>query len=462
MANTRTERDSMGEMEVPADALYGASTQRAVLNFPISGLRFGRIFIHAMGLTKYACAMANESLGKLDAKVASAIKQAAREVADGKHDDAFVVDIYQTGSGTSTNMNANEVIANRAMQIAGDKLDTRIHPNDHVNMGQSSNDVIPTVAHVAVTEALHHELMPHLHRLHKALKAKSQEFANIVKMGRTHLMDATPIMLGQQFSGYASQISHADRRVLNCVIKLRELPIGGTAVGTGINTHPEFAKRVCEILNHETNESFHEAPNHFEAQAANDAMVEVAAVLKTVAISIAKIANDVRMLASGPRSGLGEINLPEIQPGSSIMPGKVNPVICESVIQVAAQVVGCDATVSFAGAMLSNFELHTGHPVIARNILEAVRILGNACDAFVDKCITGMTANEQRCGELVERSLAMCTSLAPEIGYDAAADIAKEAFKSGKSVREVAKAKKLMDDKKLEELLDAKRMTTPS
>lgn len=462
MPKMRTERDSMGEMEVPADALWGASTQRAVLNFPISGVRFSRKFIRALGLVKYAGAMANESLGKLDHKRATLIKQAAREVAEGKLDDHFVVDIYQTGSGTSTNMNANEVIANRAMQLAGNGAgDLKIHPNDHVNMGQSSNDVIPTAAHVAVTEALHHDLMPHLHRLHQSLSAKSVEFQDVIKIGRTHLMDATPITLGQEFGGYASQVSHADRRILNCVIKLRELPIGGTAVGTGINTHPDFAKRVCEILNHETQERFNEAPNHFEAQAANDAMVEVAAVLKTVAVSLAKIANDIRLLASGPRAGMGELILPAIQPGSSIMPGKVNPVICEAVLQVAAQVVGCDATVTFAGAMLGNLDLHVGQPVIARNLLEAIRLLGNTCDVFVDKCITGLKADRKRCEELVERSLAMCTSLAPHIGYDAAAAIAKEAHETGKTVREIATARKVLDAQKLAELLDARSMTKP-
>ncbi|MDX2200439.1 MAG: class II fumarate hydratase [Phycisphaerae bacterium] len=463
MAATRIEKDSMGEMQVPADALWGASTQRAVLNFPVSGLRFGRKFVRAMGLVKYACAMANESLGRLDPKIAASIKQAAREVADGKWDDHFVVDIFQTGSGTSTNMNANEVIANRAAQIAGGKAgDKAIHPNDHVNMGQSSNDIIPTVAHVAVTEALHHEFMPHLHRLHNALKQKAEEFRDVIKIGRTHLMDATPITLGQEFSGYASQISHADRRVMGAVIKLRELPIGGTAVGTGINTHPQFAKRVCEILNHETQEAFQEAPNHFEAQAANDAMVEIAAELKTVAVSLAKIANDIRMLGSGPRCGVGEIMLPEIQPGSSIMPGKVNPVVCEAVLQVCAQVIGCDATVTWAASMMSNFELHAAHPVIARNILESIRLLGNVCDVFVDKCISGIKANEKRCADLVEHSLAMCTSLAPHIGYDAAAAIAKEAYQTGKTVREIAGTKGSLSAAKLNELLDPRSMTKPS
>lgn len=468
MAEFRIERDSMGEMQVPAAALYGASTQRAVLNFPISGYRFQRRLIRALGLIKYAAAMANESLGKLDPKISAAIKQASREVIEGKHDAQFVVDIFQTGSGTSSNMNANEVIANRASELAGgERGSKKIHPNDHVNMGQSSNDVMPTAMHVATTEALHAELMPSMHRLHKALLAKAKEFDNIVKIGRTHLMDATPIRLGQEFSGYAAQIAHADRRLLGCVVKLRELPIGGTAVGTGINTHPQFAKRVCEVLDHETHESFHEAPNHFEAQAANDTLVETAAVLKTVAVSLAKIANDIRWLGSGPRCGVGELVLPATQPGSSIMPGKVNPVICESVLQVCAQVVGADAAIMFAGTVMGNLDLHVGMPVMTYNVLEAVRLLGNVCDVFAEKCINGLQANVKRCEELIEQSLAMCTSLAPLVGYDAAAAIAKEAHQTGKTVRQIAQeqiaaGKMKISEAQLKEALDPYSMTMPS
>ena len=463
MAETRIEKDSMGEMPVPAHALWGASTQRAVLNFPISGYRFGRRFIRAMGLIKYAAAEANKKLGKLDAKIASAIQQAAKEVMDGQHDDHFVLDIYQTGSGTSTNMNANEVIANRATQILGGQVGSKlVHPNDHVNMGQSSNDVIPTAMHVSIVEALHHDLMPALHSLHKALKAKADEFQNIIKIGRTHLMDATPIRLGQEFSGYASQISHCDRRVMSKVIVLRELPIGGTAVGTGINTHPQFAKLVCEIISHLTHESFHEAQNHFEAQGAKDGVVEASSTLRTIAITLTKISNDIRWLGSGPRCGLGELLLPETQPGSSIMPGKVNPVIVEALMQTCAQVVGNDAAVVFAASTLGNLDLHTGMPVMAHNVLESVRILGAAVHVFEEKCIRGLQANKKRCEELVEQSLAMCTSLAPLIGYDKAAEIAKEAAKTGKTVRQIAMEKKVLSDAQLKEALDPAEMTHPS
>ena len=468
MPDTRIEKDSMGEMKVPADALWGASTQRAVLNFPISGYRFGRDFIRALGLIKYAAAMANESLGKLDSKIAGYIKQAAREVIDGKLDGHFVLDVFQTGSGTSTNMNANEVIANRAIQIAGGTVGSKdpVHPNDHVNMGQSSNDVIPTAMHVAAVEALHKKLMPALHRLGKALSAKAVEFDDIVKIGRTHLQDATPIRLGQEFSGYASQIAHADRRIMAKIIPLRELAIGGTAVGTGLNTHPEFAKRVCEILSKETGETFKEAPNHFEAQAAKEAFVGASAVLRTVALSLTKIANDIRWLGSGPRCGIGELILPEVQPGSSIMPGKVNPVMCESVLQVCSHVIGGDVAVAFAGATLGTFDLHVGMPVMTHNLLEAIRLLSNVCDVFTDKCVVGLKANRERCEELIEQSLAMCTSLAPIIGYDQAGAIAKEAYKTGKTVRQVATqriAAKEMDmtEAQLSEALDARKMTEP-
>jgi fumarate hydratase class II len=452
----------MGEMEVPADALYGASTQRAVLNFPVSGYRFPRQFIRALGLIKFAAAEANKRLGKLDDKVGGAIQQAAREVADGRHDEHFVVDIFQTGSGTSTNMNANEVIANRATQILGGEIGSKlVHPNDHVNMGQSSNDVIPTAMHVAIVQALHGELMPALHNLGNALRAKAEEFDEVVKIGRTHLMDATPIRLGQEFSGYASQVTHSDRRIMQKIMILRELPIGGTAVGTGINTHPEFGKLVCEILNHETEEAFHEAQNHFEAQHAKDAVVAASGVLRTVAVTLTKIANDIRLLGSGPRCGIGELLLPAIQPGSSIMPGKVNPVIPEAVLQVCAQVVGNDMTVTYAGGLLGTFDLHVGMPVMAHNMLESSRLLANVSGVFVDKCINGLQVDRERCEALIEQSLAMCTSLAPLIGYDEAAAIAKEAYQTGKTVRQVALEKQVLDEAQLNAALDPRKMTSP-
>ncbi len=470
MPEFRTERDSMGEMQVPAAALWGASTQRAVLNFPISGYRFGRRFIRALGLIKYAAAEANRRLGKLDARAAALIQAAAREVIEGKLDGHFVLDVFQTGSGTSTNMNANEVLARRARQLAEEgraggaahESIPTIHPNDQVNMGQTSNDVIPTALHVAIVEALRADLLPALHKLCNTLKLKAVEFDEVVKIGRTHLMDATPILLGQEFSGYASQVAHADRRLVAALIGLRELPIGGTAVGTGINTHPQFAKLVCEILSHETREPFREAANHFEAQHAKDAVVEASGVLRSVALSLTKIANDIRLLGSGPRCGLGELQLPATQPGSSIMPGKVNPVICEAVLQVCAQVVGNDAAVVYAAALLGNLDLHTGMPVIAHNVLESIRLLTNVSGVFVDKCLAGLQANRARCESLVEQSRAMCTALAPLIGYDAAAAIAKQAQATGKTVRQVALEQKVLPPAELDQVLDARRMTEPS
>jgi len=466
MSATRIERDSMGEMQVPSDALWGASTQRAVENFRVSGYLFPRQFIRALGLVKLSAAVANMKLGKLDAKIGAAIQHAAREVIDGKLDSHFPLDIFQTGSGTSTNMNANEVIANRATQLLGGEIGSKmVHPNDHVNMGQSSNDVIPTAIHVAAVGTLHRELMPALHRLHNSLRTKAREFDDVVKIGRTHLQDATPIRMGQVFSGFASQISHADRRIMQKIITLRELPIGGTAVGTGINTHPEFGKLVVETLNHETHEEFHEAHNHFEAQAAKDALVGASGMLKTVAISLLKIANDIRWLGSGPRCGIGELILPATQPGSSIMPGKVNPVICESVMQVCCRVIGADATISYAGVALGNFELHVGMPVMAQSFLEAARLMANVCGVFVDRCVDGLQVNRERCDELIEQSLAMCTSLAPLVGYDEAAAIAKTAFGSGQTVRQVAEERLVasgkLDKEKLNEALDARRMTEP-
>ncbi len=462
MAATRVERDSMGEMPVPSDALYGASTQRAVLNFPISGYRFGRRFIRALGLIKQAAAIVNERLGKLEPRLAGAIRQAAGEVADGQHDEQFVLDVFQTGSGTSTNMNANEVIANRASQLLGGAIGSRlVHPNDHVNMGQSSNDVIPSALHVALVEALRADLLPALERLRETLQTKAAAFDDIVKIGRTHLMDATPIRLGQEFSGYAAQVAQAGERIRQTISALHELPIGGTAVGTGINTHPQFAAGVCQVLSEKTGAPFREAENHFAAQHAKDAVVAASGALRTLAITLTKIANDIRWLGSGPRCGIGELRLPPTQPGSSIMPGKVNPVIPEAVLQVCAQVIGNDAAVVHAAALLGNLDLHVGMPVMAHNVLESVRLLSSACQVFVERCLNGLEADRQRCRELIEQSLAMCTSLAPLIGYDRAAEIAKQAHQTGRNVREIAADMQVLPPEQLATLLDPRSMTEP-
>jgi len=452
----------MGEMSVPATALYGASTQRAVLNFPISGYRFGRRFVRALGLIKQAAAMVNARLGKLEPHLASAIAQAAAEVADGKHDEQFVVDVFQTGSGTSTNMNANEVIANRAARLLGEEVGSRrVHPNDHVNMGQSSNDVFPTAMHIAIVEALRADLLPALERLGDTLRTKAAAFDDIIKIARTHLMDATPIRLGQEFSGYAAQVTQAAERIEQAVDMLHELPIGGTAVGTGINTHPQFAAQVCQMLSAWTGEAFREAQNHFAAQHAKDAIVATSGALRTLAIALSKIANDIRWLGSGPRCGIGELRLPPTQPGSSIMPGKVNPVIPEAVLQVCAQVIGNDATVGHAAAMLGNFDLHVGMPVMTHNVLESIRLLSNACTVFVERCLSGLEADRQRCQTLIEQSLAMCTSLAPLIGYDRAAEIAKQAHQTGRTVRQVALEMGVLPPEQLQSVLDPRAMTAP-
>jgi fumarate hydratase class II len=457
----RTESDSMGQMQIPADAYYGAQTARAVENFPIGNLRFPRQFIRALGLIKKYAAAANTSLDLLPQKISDAIQKAAQEVIDGKLDSQFVVDIFQTGSGTSTNMNVNEVIANRACEISGGKRgDKSVHPNDHVNRGQSSNDVIPTAIHLAALDGVVHNLIPALEELHSSLDKKAKEFDSILKIGRTHLQDATPIRLGQEFSGYASQIEHGIARLKALGKNLGELPLGGTAVGTGINTHLEFSRRTIEGIARETKLNLREAANHFEAQGAIDALVEASGALKTVAVSLIKIANDIRWLGSGPRCGLGEIKLPATQPGSSIMPGKVNPVMCEMVIQVGAQVIGNDAAVTFAGTF-GNFELNTMLPVAAHNLLQAIDLLANAAKVFSRRCISGLEADAQKCESNIEKSLAMCTSLAPEIGYDKAAKIAKVAYESGKTVREVALEISGLDKKKIDELLDPKSQTEP-
>jgi fumarate hydratase class II len=459
---TRTEKDSMGTMEVPAHALYGATTQRAVLNFPISGYRFGRPFIRALGLVKWAAAQANRDLGKLDEEQASLIVQAAEEVIEGKLDEHFPIDIYQTGSGTSTNMNVNEVIANRCSQIVGKVIGSKdpVHPNDHVNMGQSSNDVIPTAIHIAAGEALRNELMPALEQLQTGLEAKAQEFWEVIKIGRTHLMDATPIRLGQEFSGYAKQIEYGKLRAGNAIAAIEELALGGTAVGTGLNCHPEFSGKVMGYLWNRTGVAFREARNHFEAQGAKDGLVEASSQLRTIAVSLFKVANDIRWLSSGPRCGIGEIQLPATQPGSSIMPGKVNPVMCESMMQVCAQVFGNDTTILWGGAN-SNLELNVMMPVMVHNLLESIRLLTNMIRAFQEKCVAGITANKERCSELIEYSMAMVTSLVPIIGYDRAADIAKESAKTGKTVRELCRAQQVLPEAELNRVLDLIEMTKP-
>jgi len=454
----RVEEDSMGEVRVPEDALYGAQTQRAVDNFPVSDLRFGRRFIRALGTVKLSAARANNQLGLLDDEKAEAIEQAAREVAEGEHDDEFPVDIFQTGSGTSTNMNTNEVIANRACDIVGaEKGSKEVHPNDHVNMGQSSNDVIPTAIHVASLTAVREDLLPALRNLHGSLDDKSDEFDEVMKTGRTHLQDATPVRLGQEFSGYAAQIEKGIGRVKKTRDSLRELAIGGTAVGTGLNTHPDFPELVVEEINDETGVGFVEASNHFEAQAARDAVVEASGALKTVASSLMKIANDLRWLSSGPRTGLGEIDLPAVQPGSSIMPGKINPVIPESVCQVVAQVTGNDAAIN-VGGQAGNFELNVMKPVMAHNLLQSVELVANVSDILANRCVDGIEANRETCENNAERSLSIVTALAPHIGYDDAAEIAKQAMKEDRTIRGVALEHGLSDEE-LDDYLDVRTMT---
>jgi len=457
----RIEKDSMGEVQVPKSAYYGAQTQRAVENFAVSGIGFPPKFIRALALIKHAAASINQELGLLDAKTADVIRHAAQEVIDGKLDKEFVVDIFQTGSGTSTNMNANEVIANRALELLGKEKGSKgVHPNDHVNMGQSSNDVIPTAIHVSALEAIHKELLPALKELHQALQRKAREFDKIVKIGRTHLADATPIRLGQEFSGYARQIELSIERIQEASRGLEELALGGTAVGTGINVHPQFPSKTIKKISAMTGLNFREAANHFEAQAAKDAVVNVSGALKTLAVSFTKITNDLRWLSSGPRCGIGEIGLPDTQPGSSIMPGKVNPVMCESVLQVAAHVIGCDATITICG-QAGNFELNVMMPVMTLRLLEAIAFSASVARAFTEKCVVGIEANKQHCEEMIEKSLAMVTALAPVIGYDAAAKIAKESFPTGKTVREVARAHKVLPEDKLAKILDPWRMTEP-
>src|SRR4030043_1785744 len=432
----RIERDSMGPVKVLKEAYYGAQTQRAIENFPISGWRFQRELIHALGLIKYASAKVNFELGFLEKRIAKAIEEASREVMEGKWDEQFVLDIFQTGSGTSTHMNANEVIANRANEILRSKKGSYqpVHPNDHVNLVQSSNDVFPSAIHIASVSLLQQKLPPALKDLHLFLKNKRKEFHPILKIGRTHLQDATPIRLGQEFGGYARQVELGILRIQNAMESLSELPLGGTAVGTGINTHPLFARKVILMINEKTSWRFREATDHFEAQGGRDAFVEMSGVLKTVAASLIKVANDIRWMGSGPRCGIAEIHLPEIQPGSSIMPGKVNPVIPESLIQVCAQVIGSDSAITLGG-LSGNFELNVMMPLIAYNLLQSVRLLANAVDNFSKMCIEGLEADRQRCQGMIEKSLALATALTPKTEYEEAARIAKNAYFQDKTIR---------------------------
>lgn len=466
----------MGEMAVPARALYGASTQRAVLNFPIANRSMPPAIIHAFALLKRACAEANVQLKRLDQQRGELILDACDEIIEALESDSpddvaemmfhFPVDVFQTGSGTSTNMNVNEVVSNLACKAAGKKIGAKdpVHPNDHVNMGQSSNDTFPTAMQIAACIMIKRDLIPALKTLAKTLHKKAKQWDDLVKIGRTHLMDATPIRLGQEFSGFAAQADYAVTRAERALKRLCEnMPIGGTAVGTGINTHERFGSTVCSKLNKTTNIKFTEAPNHIEAQATRDCVVEASGELKTIATSLSKIANDIRWLGSGPRCGLFELALPAVQPGSSIMPGKVNPVICESVVQVSCQVVGNDAAITMGGAggVGSILQLNLAMPMIADNLLESISLLANVSNVFNDKCLKDLNVNKDVATGMVDKSLMLATSLAPEIGYDKAAEVAKGAFKSGKTIREYVLEHKLIDESRLDELLDARSMTKP-
>ncbi len=454
MADTRIERDSMGEMVVPANAYYGAQTARAVENFPISGLRFPRSFIRALGAVKAACARVNERLGLLDARRAAAIAQAAAEVMEGRFDGEFVVDVFQTGSGTSTNMNANEVIANRAIELAGGvRGDRSIHPNDHVNMGQSTNDVFPTAIHVAAYGEIAHALLPALEELAAAFEDRAAAFADVVKAARTHLQDAVPITLGQEFSGYASVVRHGIARVRARLAHLAELPIGGTAAGTGLNAPEGFGEAVTAELARMTGLPFVPAPNRFEAMQNRDAAVEVSGALRTLAVGLMKIANDLRLLISGPRTGLNEIELPATQPGSSIMPGKVNPVIPEAVNQVAALVIGHDATIAIAG-MNGNLDLNVMMPVIAHALLESIAVTAAASRVFAEKCVRGIRANVERCREYAELTGQLVTAIAPVVGYDRAAELFKQAMARGVPIRRVLEEERVLPPEELARVLD--------
>ena len=472
MNQFRTERDSMGEVRLPAKAYYGAQTQRAVQNFPISGQTLPPELIHALGLVKWAAANANHQLKRLtasgkqplDDRAVDALLAACREVADGKLDDQFPVDVFQTGSGTSSNMNANEVIAHRTTELlGGDHFGPHkpIHPNDHVNLGQSTNDIFPTAIHVAVATAIHDRLLPALQRCGKTLAEKADLWKEIIKIGRTHLADATPLTLGQEMGGLARQLERSAGRASVAIEALLELPVGGTAVGTGLNTHPEFGRGVCELLARETNIPFAEAADHFEANAQRDGLVECHGQLRTIAATLFGVANNIRWLASGPRCGFHEIVLPDLQPGSSIMPGKVNPVLCESLMQVAARVLGNDQTIGLCGAAGGQFQLNITMPVMGHVTLESVRLMANATDVFTDRCLDHMEADQEACAAAVEKSLALVTALNPLIGYDRAAALAKEAFATGKTIRELCRQQKVLTEDQLNEALDPRRMTQP-
>jgi fumarate hydratase class II len=455
----RIERDSMGEVAVPEDVYYGASTQRAVENFPISALRFGRRFVWALALIKTAAAETNREMGFLDADIADAIITAGDEMMSGKYDDQFVVDIFQTGSGTSTNMNANEILANRATELLGGDIGSKlVHPNDHINAGQSSNDVIPSAMHVAAVAAIEEDLLPALRGLRSSLDVKAAEFDDVLKSGRTHLQDATPVRLGQEFSGYAAQIRKGIERVSQVLPELLELALGGTAVGTGINAPPGFAEATIAVMSRRSGYDFREADDHFEAQAAKDAYVNVSGVLKTVATSLFKIVNDLRWLSSGPRNGIGEIDLPSLQPGSSIMPGKVNPVIPEAVMMIAARVFGNDTTITWGGAN-GNFELNVMMPVMTHALLESIELLAAGSRVLEEKTVAGIVANAERAAWLLNQNAIVATSLVPHIGYDKVAEVIKKAFNEGRGVREVALELEVLPEDELDTALDVRPMT---
>jgi fumarate hydratase, class II len=472
MPNYRTEHDSMGTVQVPAEAYYGAQTQRAVENFPVSGWTLPAELVHALGLVKFACGVANRDLGKLTgsgknplaAGQVDAMLAACQEVAAGEFDGEFPIDVFQTGSGTSSNMNANEVIGNRSLELLGlDRFADKkaVHPNDHVNMGQSTNDTFPTAIHVAVAVSIHKSLIPALQSFADVLSEKAKAWDKIIKIGRTHLADATPLRLGQEFSGFARQLELSVERARRAADAVMELPVGGTAVGSGINTHPEFGSRVAAELKNQTGLPFQEAANHFEANAQRDGLVECHGQLRAIATTLFNVTNNIRWLGSGPRCAFHEVKIADLQPGSSIMPGKVNPVMCESLMQVCARVIGNDQTVAFSGALGGNFQLNIMMPVMAHTALESIRLLGQGTDAFVELCAKTLEANEEACEASVEKSLSMATSLNPYIGYEKAAALAKEAFKTGKTIRELCREQNVLPEDQLDEALDPMRMTEP-